>query len=217
MKRIEPLYEFVLWYLRWALASKTELVRVVEIGPVNAVPPLSEPIPSRVVIEVLNLPVGHAGGPKLPVTGKAVSRFLESREFRNQFIKWYGEQIAVNLEKKSAPARLVKRFRRSSVGRAGPLPPPTCLKIEYDRLLLEIKALQDSSKSRPTSQGEDALLRFGQQTNTHWVKFIEAGTVGFDQLLRGSPQSAAKLILAMKYGYGENTDPVHRRLFQRGK
>jgi hypothetical protein len=207
-------YEFVLHVLRWLFANNLPIVRVVETRPAAQPEPESTLVVTQVVIEILNLPIGHRLYRGFPVRPAALKRFLESVGFRQQFVKWYGAQIASSLRLKSMAAGLQKGFLHLSGGRKGSLPPRAFLKAEYDKLVVEIKELQSRAELPLNPKRRALLVRFGLQTHARWVKLIKANVISLEQLANGSPQAAAKVLLSEQYSCSEES--VHSRLFRKG-
>jgi hypothetical protein len=196
------------------LANKFPIVRVVETRSADQAKPRSTLVPAQVVIEILNLPIGHRGCRDFPVRTVALTRFLESLEFRQQFIKWYGVQMASSLRTKRVAPNLQKGFLHLSGGRKGSLPPRAFLKAEYDKLVFAIKELQSKTELPLNPKRNESLVRFGMQTDARWVGLVKANVISLEQLVTGSPQAAAKTLLSEQYSCSEES--VHSRLFRKG-
>lgn len=217
MSSLKREYQFILEYLRWAHASKIQAVRVIDIHQDDAFAGRPNISPTRILVEISNFPISRPGGLEFPVTAVALSRFLESPQFREQFIEWYGAQIAASISGKGASS-LRKQFKNLSVGRHGKLPPRIYLKSEYDRLILELKALhgQFPKLRLPLNREErELIIEFARETSARWLQVVDEKRIGLDQIMPASPQSAAKLILAGTYDCSEES--IHSRLFRSSK
>jgi hypothetical protein len=205
-------YEFILQWLRYAIANRIHLIRVTAIrSPEESV--VSEDFPStEVVIRLLRFPE------KGPLTPKAVACFLESWPLQQEFLAWCGKQVA---EKMTAHSRAMKKLRSGlmnlKVGRAGKLPPRTILLTRYKRLVGEFKALHDEFPyfAKLLSDAErEAILEFGRKNSTEWIALVTQGKIGLKQIAKVSPESAAKLSLSEIYGCSDES--IHSRLFRKG-
>jgi hypothetical protein len=208
-------YRFLLELLRWGLALKIPPIRVVSTRLADSVEAIQPLVPTQVVIDIPYFPLGHPRGVRFPVKAASLARFLESPEFHNEFIRWYGKQIAAALPGKGAAAKLRKSFLHLSVGRQGALPPTIILKAEYKRFVLEIKALQLDAKLPYDRKDAELLLRHGREIGAQWVRLVEKRAVSIEELVMGSPREICRLMLSAKYGCSESA--IHSRLFRSSK
>jgi len=207
-------FQAVLEYLKYALATKTHFLRVVDMRLVtqSSLPP--ELAPSQVLIKICGIPVKHERSGRFPIAARTVAQFFESWEVQEQFLHWYGRRIAEAIPKGSAAAKLKKSLANLRKGGLGKLPPQIVLKAQYDRLALEIRSMQSQSPglSPLTHKGRESILKFGRKESAHWVQVIENKQVDLDQILRENPKVAAKLILSKQYACSEES--IHWGLFR---
>ena len=205
--------EFVLQYLRWALANNIEVLRVIDIKPRREG---SDGItPTRIVIDISNFPIENRKGSEFPITAPALAAFLTSSRFREEFIGWYGKQFAASLPIKRGMEGWKKRFANLTVGRPGALPPRLYLRTEFDRFTIEIKALQLKAELPLNDRRTKLLIAFGRETSARWIGLVESKKISIYELVQGNPKSIAEVILSKLYNCTEES--VHSRLFQRTK
>lgn len=188
-------------------------MRVIEIIPRDVSADGASISLTRILVEISNFPIGLPGGPEFPVTAASLSRFLESADFREQFINWYGAQIGASVEGKNA-SPLRKKFGNLKVGRTGKLPPKIYLRNEYEKLITELKVLgvQFPEPDLPLNREDrKAIVEFARKTSARWLRVVDEERVDLDQIVSASPRATAKLILAESYECSE--EAVHSRLF----
>ena len=150
-------YKFMLQWFRYALASKIQLMHVVDIRPVSR--SVSDELPfAELVIQL----------PKLPLRGRislrAVAAFLNSWRLQEVFLKWCGKEIARTIPTTSAPMKaLRKSFANIAKGREGKLPPQLILISQYEKLVAELTVLYlkfDDLAQELTPRRRRAILEF---------------------------------------------------------
>jgi hypothetical protein len=205
-------FSFVLQSLRYALANRIPLFRVVE----TQTKPFAAPeYPSvEIIIEVYGLPEGERGRVKRPVSPRRISEFFRDWKIQEDFLKWYAKRIASTIPADSSLARLKRSLARLAVGRHGKLPPKIDLQSQYRTLIAEIMLLHlrfGNHVRLPQQRGE--ILNFGIDNNAKWVQFCKKYRIFLGELFDVTPQTAAKLMLSKQYGCREGS--IHDRLFRK--
>jgi hypothetical protein len=204
--------EFILQWLRYALANKKPLIHVVAIRS-SKESSVSEEFPSTDVM--IRLPRFPENGPLGP---SAFTCFLESWPLQQEFLAWCGKQVAAKMPIHSkAMKKLKSGLSNLKVGRTGTLPPRMILVGQYKRLLGELRVLNFEFPDLMlpiTKDKRESILKFGQNTSASWLQFVKENKISLDEFVTESAQPGAKLILSKQYRCSE--DSIHSRLFRKG-
>lgn len=203
-------YKFILQWLRYAFAKRVRFIRVVEIRPRTNPSTSGKASSDQIVVEIPPLPR------RSPISVKSVARFLQSDRIQEEVLKWIGEQLAEKMPA-TAPSmrKLRKAFLRLEVGRARQIPPDTVLQGQYRTLILELQALRltvPGITGPLTNKIQNHVLAIGKEKTTSWYPFVKQNRISLGELLKESPRSAAKLVLAKQYGCTE--EAIHAHLFR---
>jgi hypothetical protein len=192
-------FELYLEFLRYALANKKHVLRVIHNEPVS-LPKISF---ARVLIEINGIPVTERES-ALPLSAHRVTEFFESWELQEHFLRWLGRRIAKVTPRSTRGVKLKKSFARLTVGRKGKLPPRIFLQKQYKQLVWEIECMQTRFPlaAVPSDKQRKAILEFGRKNSAHWLHHVE-GKLDLDQIVLETPGAAAELILGEQYGCSE--------------
>lgn len=206
-------FGFVLQSLRYALANRIPLFRVMETQAKPFAAPEYPPV--EILIEVYGLPEGQGGRVRRPVSAKRLSEFFGDWKIQEEFLKWYAKRIASTIPADSSLAGLKRSLARLAVGRHGRLPPKIYLQSQYRILIAEITLLHERFGNHVRlPQQRDEILNFGVASNAKWIEFCKKRRIFLGELFDVTPKTAAKLILSKQYGCTEGS--IHDRLFRKG-
>ena len=201
-------YKLILDFLRYAVTHRIHPIRVGTLEPASVPPVPDKQSATQLLLEMAEFPIWHHGNMKLPISVKALRKFLQSWYMQEQFLQWYGIWVARSIPKKSPAMMLKKSFENLRVGRAGKVPPQIFLRVEYNNLVADMRDLQSKfpGRSLPLSRKDrEAMMEFGRKQSGRWVEILENGEIDLDQIVTATPKSGAKLILANRYGCEEDS------------
>ena len=204
-------FQFVLEALRYALANRIPLLRIVEVRSKPLAPPDYPPI--EVVIQVHGLPMAQGRKVKRPISARRIAEFFKDWQIQEDFLKWYAKRIAFSIPQNSSCAELKTKFLRLKAGRTGKLPPRIVLDTEYKFLVGEIRQLQERYSGTRRSaivHKRDDVLKFGAEAKAEWADAVAKHRIHPEELFNTTPEAAAKLTLSRQYGCTESA--VHERL-----
>jgi hypothetical protein len=207
-------FGFVLQSLRYALANRIPLFRVVETKAKPFAAPEYPPV--EIIIQVYGLPVGEGDRVKRPLSARRLSEFFRDWKIQEEFLKWYAKRVASTITDDSSLAGLKRSLARLAVGRHGKLPPKIHLQSQYRTLIAEIMLLHERFGNHVRLQQQrDEILNFGTDSNAKWVAFCKKDRIFLGELFDVTPKTAAKLMLSKQYGCTEGT--IHDRLFRKAR
>ena len=206
-------YKLILQSLRYALANREQLIRVAEIRLPTELQLAKKILPVQLMIEIPHF------SDRGPITPKSVASFLESWALQETFLKWFGKQMAAHVPNTSpAMKKLKKSFMNLTVGREGKLPPQLLLAGQYKRLGVELAILHrrfpDLARLQLSEKRRRIVLDFGRESAALWCQCVSGGKISLEEIVRESPKSSAKQILAAQYDC--TSECIHARLFRTG-
>jgi hypothetical protein len=215
------MYEDLLQVLRFALAGKYRLFAVTKIGEVSDEQADKRRYFTEVVTQISVPNPRHPKTGRRLLNGEELKGFFEGRAVQDCFLSWLGKQISDLIPPNTREVGYKKKFENLRVGRLSKLPPTSYLRLEYQKLIYQLKFAKEYLDGYQRNYlgfrdpDKERLLKFGHENNFEWVPFVENGDLSLEQINDKSVQGTVKQLLALRYDTSEET--VHSRLSRTSK
>lgn len=210
-------YEFYLQRLRFVLANRISAIKVLTIQ--EARESLGEWPSVQVVLSIAGLKL------KNPVTDQPL---ISTDWMRQHFEDWlsqkafwqsFAEHIGTTIPDGHPEELLRKKFKQVASCSPGNLPARADLWVEYQELVRDLKVARKFLATQPRQcEGfrevdKQQFLKTASHPHFWWARYVTSDEVSLEQIAKGSPESTAKSILALKHKVKDET--VRDRLFRR--
>ncbi len=210
-------YEYVLQRIKKVLADGTQVLKVVDIRPGPEPTNIDEFPSTDVVIRILGVPYEHPVTHVPFISRQKTKDHFEGRTMQRNFLVWLGRLVAASMPTDERLAGLRNKLRDVTTGRPSNLPARLDLVLLYRELVQQIriarKWLREHGNCSTDALRAEFVKAFSGGRDFWWVRLFGDDQIEVESITKGSPEGAAKMILALELEVSE--EAIHSRLSRR--